>query len=85
MASLKEINTLIQFYKSIYYKRFPFQINTVFNTTVFNIDNNMKCFLSRNISTLELFLKAHVTQKTGVMTAENSALHHINKLHSLIS
>ncbi len=59
--------------------RFLFQINAEKNlkilkkcitvsTTVFNIDNNNKCFYNK------LFLKDHVTLKTGVMDAENSTL-----------
>ncbi len=34
-----------------------------------------------SISILEWFQKDHVPMKTRVMTAENSALHHMNKLH----
>ncbi len=33
------------------------------------------------IHILEWFLKDHVTRNTGARAAENSALHHRNKLH----
>jgi len=39
----------------------------------FYIDNNKEMFLEHKISILELFLKDHVTLKTGVMTSQNSA------------
>ncbi len=42
-----------------------------------------KMFLGPQISILERFLK-DVTLKTGVMAAENLALHHRNKLHFMI-
>ncbi len=52
--------------------------NILSSTTVFDIDNNKKSFLSSNqISILEWFLKDHVT----LNDAENSTLHHRNKLH----
>jgi len=41
----------------------------VSDTTVFNIDNNPKCFLSIKPAYL---LKDHVTVKTGVMMVEYS-------------
>ncbi len=78
------------------YKRFLFQIKNPekksiivstkisTSTIVFNIGNNKKLFLEHQISILEGFLKEHVTLKTGVMAAENSALHHRNKLHFII-
>ncbi len=44
--------------------------NILSSTAVFNTDNNKKCFLSSK----SLYLKDHVTLKTGVMTAANSAL-----------
>ncbi len=43
------------------------------STAVFNIDDGKKLFL-RTKSPLEWFLKDHVTLKTKVMAAENSAL-----------
>ncbi len=58
-------------------------------TTVFNIynnnnnnNNNNKTFLEQKIRILEWF-HYHLTLKTGVMAAENSALltWHKNKLH----
>ncbi len=49
-----------------------FNNNTLNESTVFNINNNInkknKCFLSTKS---EWFLKDHVTLKTGVMAAEN--------------
>ncbi len=63
------------------YKRFLFQINNVLlnflfikqswiqllgSITVFNIDNNKKCFISSSCI-LEWFLKDHVTLNNGVM------------------
>ncbi len=39
-----------------------------------------KCFLSSKCSILEWLLKDHVTLKTGSMTVDNSALHHILKI-----
>ncbi len=52
------------------------------STTVFNINNNnnKKVFLEHQISILKLFLKDHLTLKTGVMTDENSVCHQKNKL-----
>ncbi len=41
------------------------------STTVFSI---LEMYLEHQNSILEWFLKDHVTQKTGVMAAENSAL-----------
>ncbi len=50
------------------------------SATDFIIDNNKKCFL-KFLSTKSCFLKDHVTLKTGVMAAENSALLSQEKLH----
>ncbi len=76
------------------YKRFLFQINAVllnfifiketwktvvYSANVFNIDIVKKCFLSPNH--IRMNSEDHVTPKTGVMAAENSAFHHRNKLH----
>ncbi len=47
--------------------------NILSSTTVFNIDNNKKCFLW----ILEWFLKDYMTLKTGVIAAENSSLAYI--------
>jgi len=53
-----------------------FKINAVLLNFLFtkekkyHTDNNNKCFLS----TLKAFLKDHVILKTGIMSAENSAL-----------
>ncbi len=47
-------------------------------STTFMIDNNNNVFLEQQISILEWFLKDHMTLK---IDAENSALHHRNKLH----
>ncbi len=41
-------------------------------TTVFNIDNNKKCFLSSKSA--YYILKDHVTRKTGVTAVENFVL-----------
>ncbi len=38
-------------------------------------------FYEHQICLSEWFLKDHVTQKTWVIAAENSAFHHRNKLH----
>jgi len=40
------------------------------STTAFNIYKK-ECFLEHQISILELFLKDHVTLKTGVKAAKN--------------
>jgi len=50
-----------------------FLINILISTTVFKIDNNNKMFLEHQII-LEGLLNVHVTLKTEVMTAGNSAL-----------
>ncbi len=42
-------------------------------------------FIEEQNIILELFSKDHVTLKTRVMTAENSALLHRNKLHLKIN
>jgi len=40
---------------------------------VFNVYNNKKCFLKPN-KILEIFLREHVTLKTGVITGLNYSL-----------
>ncbi len=42
---------------------------------------NVSQLPQHQVSILEWFLKYHVTLKTEVMVAENSALHHMYKLH----
>ncbi len=41
-------------------------------------------FLEHQNNVLELFLKDHVTMKTGVMSAENSALPSQNKMENIL-
>ncbi len=43
------------------------------STSVFNIDNNSKCFWAAN-QYIRMISESHLTLKTGVMTAENPAL-----------
>ncbi len=48
--------------------------------TVINFDNKTIIFIQQQISILDLFLKKHVTLKTGVMM---QLCHHWNKLNIL--
>jgi len=64
------------FFKTYYSSKNPEKMSTLSTITVFKIDK--KSFLSIKSSILEL---SRITMKTGVMAAENSALHHRNKLH----
>ncbi len=51
-----------------------FSTKILSSTTVFNIDNNKKYFLSIKLAYYIVFLKDLMTLKTGVMAADNSAL-----------
>ncbi len=46
--------------------------------------NNKKKIKSSTTADYNYFWKDHVTLKTGVMAAENSALHHMKKIHFAI-
>ncbi len=73
-------NCSFELYQRILKKCIMFTQKILSSMTVFNWDNNKKCYLSISISSashisiLEWFLKDHVTPKTGFMTPENSAL-----------
>ncbi len=56
---------------------YPISAKIRSSITVFNIKNKKKCFLSSKI----LFLKDHVDSEDWSSDADNSALHHMNKLH----
>ncbi len=76
------------------YKRIPFLFynpktcimffTKIFSsTTVFNIDNNQKCFLSSKSSYYNDFWRSCDTEDWS-NDAENTAAHHSNKLHCKI-
>ncbi len=49
-------------------------------TSVFNIDNNQKCFLSSKYHII-MISEDHVTLKTAVMMLKIQLFQHRNKLH----
>ncbi len=62
------------FIKESLKKSIMFSTKILSSTTVFNIDNNLKYFLSIKLAYYIVFLKDLMTLKTGVMAADNSAL-----------
>ncbi len=71
---IKSISKKLLLIKESWEKKYQSFPQTIKQHNCFHNENNKKCFFLKQISKLEWSLKDHVTPKTGVMTAKNSAL-----------
>ncbi len=76
-----KINTYILQRCNKWIKKDSKDIYNVRTYLFFVLDNNKECFLMQQIGILELYLKDHVTLKTGVIMLKIQFCSHRNKLH----